>query len=277
MSRAAGRQPQTVVRHLPRVGETTAKLPDGRILRLWSRGDDGISNQVFWGAGTPSSQRRPGRSASSPSRSTVTLDVGAYIGYHTLLAAHANPRGQVLAFEPLPAVADRLRCNVALNNLGNVVVMQCAASDRGGVADFFHARDSELPSSSSLSEAFMATYPELTSSRVEVLRIDDVLEERRVIGVDLVKLDTETTESDVLRGMTATLDRDRPDIICELLEGADGAHLVEVLEPFGYAYAAITPDGMIPQPGRLTEPTRRTICSRLGTRRDGASSGEPSA
>lgn len=268
-SRLAGRPPQVAVRHLPRVGETTATLPDGRTLRMWSRGDDWVSNQVFWGgwdAFEPETTR-VFRELALGSR--VTLDVGAYVGYYALLAAHSNPAGQVLAFEPLPAIADRLRRNVTLNALGNVSVLQCAASERGGTAEFFHVAGGELPSSSSLSEAFMAVHEQLTSSRVEVVTIDEVLQQRGVTGVDLVKLDTETTEPDVLRGMAVTLDRDRPDIVCEVLEGADGTVLAEVLEPFGYAFAALTPGGPVlePCPSHRADAPNHLFSARDATRR----------
>lgn len=66
------------------------------------------------------------------SRARVTLDVGAYVGFYSLLAAHANPAGRVLAFEPLPANLQRLRDNVARNRLANVECIGAAVSDSEG-------------------------------------------------------------------------------------------------------------------------------------------------
>jgi hypothetical protein len=46
------------------------------------------------------------------------LDIGANVGYFSLLAASVvGSTGKVIAFEPTPAVADRLRENVLLNRL----------------------------------------------------------------------------------------------------------------------------------------------------------------
>ncbi|MCU1449935.1 MAG: hypothetical protein JWP02_2105, partial [Acidimicrobiales bacterium] len=69
-------------------------------------------------------------------RSRVTLDVGANVGVFTLVAAHANPAGTVVAFEPSSAV-DRLDVNVAANKLTNVTVVRAAAGAAGGEAELF--------------------------------------------------------------------------------------------------------------------------------------------
>lgn len=43
-----GYPPQRLTKHLPRIGLVEARLPNGRVLHLWSQGDDGIASQVFW-------------------------------------------------------------------------------------------------------------------------------------------------------------------------------------------------------------------------------------
>jgi Methyltransferase FkbM domain len=45
------------------------------------------------------------------------------------------------------------------------------------------------------------------------------IREQGIAKVDLVKIDTETTEPAVIRGMARTLARDRPDVVCEVLAG----------------------------------------------------------
>src|SRR3954447_8262154 len=49
----------------------------------------------------------------------TVLDIGAHVGYYTLLSARAaGRRGRVIAFEPHPANAGLLRVNVQRNRLG---------------------------------------------------------------------------------------------------------------------------------------------------------------
>ncbi len=85
---------------------------------------------------------------------------------------------------------------------------------------------------------------ELTSSKVEVVQVDDFVSARG-LSVDLIKMDTETTEDEVFRGMTATLARDRPHIFCEILDEAVGQAIERILRPLGYEFVLLTPNGEI--------------------------------
>ena len=61
------------------------------------------------------------------------VDVGANIGYYTLLAAGiAGPRGKVYAFEPGPENFRLLQKNISANGLGNVTAANQALSHRSG-------------------------------------------------------------------------------------------------------------------------------------------------
>jgi FkbM family methyltransferase len=231
------------VKHLHRVGPVCATLPNGRLLRLWSRGDDWISNQVFWRGWAGHEPETTALFFALATDAEATLDIGSYVGYYTLLAAHANPAGRVIALEPMPAIQARLRRHVSLNRLANVECIQAAAGSQAGEAAFYHVRD-ELPTSSSLSQEFMAGTDGLFATPVPVVTVDRLVREHAIPRVDLVKLDTESTEPDVLEGMRATLDRDRPWIVCEVLKGRGSeGRLGPILEPYGYRYYLLTPDG----------------------------------
>jgi FkbM family methyltransferase len=243
--RAVGVQSELVIKHLHRVGGVSSRLPNGCKLRLWSRGDDWICNEVYWRGWQgfePESSPLFFRLATA---ARVTLDVGAHVGFYSILAAHANPAGRVYAFEPLPSVYERLKKNVALNGLENVECIHSAASDTSGEAPFFHVASAEYPSSSSLSYAFMSQAGYVTcSTMVPVVRLDDFAQSRELGPVDLVKVDTESTEPDVLRGMEQVLRRDKPDILCEVLVGVGTEGPLEaLLRPLGYRYYMLTSAG----------------------------------
>ncbi len=227
----------SVARYLPRVGVVEANLPGGGVLRLWSRGDDEVASIVFW-RGWAGHEPETAIAFFEWARSArVTLDIGAHVGYFALLAACANPAGRVFAFEPLSRVRDRLVRNVALNDLENVASLPVALGSRSGKAEFFHVDDC-IPSSSSLSGEFMRSIVDesrLGSSEVDVMTVDQFVAENGLAGsVDLVKMDTENTEDEVLRGMTRTLVTDRPVIVCEVLQRRTGEAIEAILTPLGY-------------------------------------------
>jgi FkbM family methyltransferase len=129
----------------------------------------------------------------------VALDVGAHVGHFTILAAaRVGGSGRVLAFEPAPSNLERLRRNLALNDLGRPVeVLPVALSARRGTASFFDDGGTDgtefsmvAPRQEGSGRAFDAA----------VETIDDVCAARQIERVDLVKIDVEGAEAEVLRG-----------------------------------------------------------------------------
>jgi FkbM family methyltransferase len=251
--RAIRVESSAVIRHLHRIGTVQSGLPNGRTLRLWSHADDWISNQVFWRGWAGYEPHTTPLFYEFAKRSSFTLDVGAYIGFYSILAAHANPASRVLAFEPLPTAFARLRRNIALNGLSNVACFESAIADRDGNADFFHSPTGPeapagltvgIPCSSSLSWDFMKDVPNLQRSKVAITRLETLLHQCQAPRVELMKIDTESTEPAVLAGMGERLACDRPIIVCEVLKGGrTERRLEEILAPLDYRFYLLTAEG----------------------------------
>src|SRR5207253_6545315 len=63
----------------------------------------------------------------------VVLDIGANIGYYTLVFAElVGDSGRVFAFEPEPANFALLSENTGLNGRANVTLVNAAVADAGG-------------------------------------------------------------------------------------------------------------------------------------------------
>lgn len=242
----AGKQPEFLIKYLHRIDLVESKLPNGKILKLNSKGDDWVSNQVFWRGWQGYEPETIPLFYKLAEKSAVTFDVGSYVGFFTLLAAHANPNARVFAFEPMPAIYQRLVQHIDLNSLKNVTATFGAVGSEEGEAEFFHVEGFDLPTSSSLSFEFVKNTEHITSKKVKVFQIDKFARENGVERIDLMKVDTETTEPDVLIGSKGLLSKHQPDIICEVLAGrAEGRKLKEILSPFGYDFYLLTPDGAI--------------------------------
>ena len=143
---ALGVRSELVVRHLHRAGTVRCVLPNGRALKLWSLGDDWVSNQVFWRGLAGYEPETVSVFLRLAEEARVTVDVGAYVGFYTVLAAHANPSARIFAFEPHPVAYTRLLRNVGLNELANVECLQAAVGESTGCAEFF-CGSGQLPTS----------------------------------------------------------------------------------------------------------------------------------
>ena len=239
----SGIRPGFVVRHLHRAGTTRCRLPNGRVLKLWSRGDDWVSTQIYWKGLSGYEPETVPVFLPLAASARVIMDVGAYVGFYTVLAALANPSARVYAFEPHTSAYDRLLRNVRINHLDNVECLRAAVGETEGASELF-CGPGRLPTSSSLSAEFMSPHGPLRGTSVRVVSLDAFMRNSGIERVDLLKIDTESTEPQVLQGMLETLRRDRPSIICEVLRGRGAEdRLEDILGGLGYHYYLLTPTG----------------------------------
>lgn len=132
----------------------------------------------------------------------IVMDVGASIGYYTILAAKRAKK--VYAFEPLPFAYKRLVENVKLNNYNNVEAFQVA------VANNTDKRLLSVPTIGISGSTFGTLNTDKHTISVNTITLDSLN-----IQPDLVKIDVEGAEVDVLKGMTNILKKGTT-IICEV-------------------------------------------------------------
>ena len=146
------------------------------------------------------------------------LDIGANNGLYSILAAKTRDDAAVLAFEPYRPVADILRSNLRANNLtGRVEVHEIALSDDGGTIPLYTPDPGHglVETSASLEANFK---PGSAQIMVERARLDDLAVPGRVA---VMKVDIEGHEAAFFRGARCLIERDRPIIFAEMLEGAE--------------------------------------------------------
>jgi FkbM family methyltransferase len=146
----------------------------------------------------------------------VFLDVGANIGYLSAVAADlVGPRGEVHAFEPVPAYFDRLRRLAALNPNYSIIANPCAVGEIFGACTIYVTRE---PGQSTLVPAYKTRSEIVSSLEIPVVRLDSYLATRRIGRVALIKIDAEGFELPILKGLEGffTKSDHRPPIICEI-------------------------------------------------------------
>lgn len=145
------------------------------------------------------------------SSGSVALDIGAHIGFYTLLLSKlVGSEGRVYSFEPLPENHRLLRENVELNHCQNVTLVQKAILSQSGVIRVTVPGNEPVPGSVSLTTDY-GTPP----IQVEGVTLDEFGEQ---IGgaIHLVKMDVEGAEHDVLLGGRETIHKHRPVLMIEL-------------------------------------------------------------
>ena len=138
----------------------------------------------------------------------VFVDVGAHIGYHTLLASRlVGETGHVYAFEPSPARHGELVENIARNALSNVTTFELAAGATESVATLFEAPRTNTSASTMVSRAARDSSAGDERRDVRVAPVQDCIAEEDIPRVRVVKVDVEGFEIEVLRGLGRILAR----------------------------------------------------------------------
>ena len=139
----------------------------------------------------------------------VVWDIGANIGFYSLIAARLAGDGEVIAFEPLPANLAAIRRNLALNGLSNVKVLGIALADTEGTADLqIHSELTWAKLDTSADTAFQQELAVAGHVTVQLSTIDRQLE--ILPPPDVVKIDIEGAEVAALRGASKLLSTHRP-------------------------------------------------------------------
>jgi len=165
----------------------------------------------------------------------VTMDIGANIGYFTLLMAHlVGSQGRVHAFEPNPVMLRKLEENIALNTAfrdDRVAIHRVALGATEGEAEFFCPR---LGHEGLAGLRRTNRAPIANVIRVPVQTIDGFIRAHGIERVDFIKMDIEGGELDVLRGSHRLLAELRPAILFEAFESNTAAYGYRVFEILSY-------------------------------------------
>lgn len=168
----------------------------------------------------------------------TVVDVGAHIGYFTLLAARlVGPEGRVHAVEPGPDSLDILSINVSSNKFQNVQIHPVAAGSYSRRREFRLTKSSDS----------CGFYPHPNSATIQTVDVDQRTVDEIVGGqVDAIKIDVEGAELEVLEGMAEILRRNAPLLLWAewfpagmLAAGRDPEQLPEALRLHGFTNMSV--------------------------------------
>lgn len=210
-------------------------------LRMELRLDDLIQAYIFWSPGGYDRHAvamvkryvRPG---------DVFLDLGAHVGYYSLIAAKlVGAGGTVVAVEPDPENFARLCRNIELNSFSQIVAIKKGISDTRDVLRLY--RDT---TGNSGAHAFVTSGTPIDTVDVEVDTIDTIVQDMGLNRVDFIKVDIQGFEFRALA--RSEVFRYQPTILTEVAEdelalaGSSGVEYRKLLQDRGYTMQPIERD-----------------------------------
>jgi len=147
----------------------------------------------------------------------TVIDIGANLGYYTLLAADlVGETGRVVAVEPNPEVFRRLASSIAVNGFWRRVEARntaLGAADERGQRAFFVPRGEPKNGrfvAPDEDPAWLAAHGSLSEVTLDCLDPADFQQ------VDFIKIDVEGAELAVLDHLRPILEKFRPKVVCEV-------------------------------------------------------------
>jgi FkbM family methyltransferase len=158
------------------------------------------------------------------------VDVGANIGYFSLLVGQCMPRGNVVAIEAFPTIFNQLIENININGYNNIKAVNCAATESSHPVSMYYGGVYNEGATTSIKGKFNSA-PIVVEGRP----LGDILSDLEIRTTRLVKIDTEGAEYSVLKGMFPILNQFPTDveIVVEITPSAlDEKKMFEIFTSF---------------------------------------------
>jgi FkbM family methyltransferase len=165
-------------------------------------------------------------------RGAVVYDVGAHVGFYTLLASElVGPGGRVIAFEPLPRNLHYLHKHLILNQCSNVTVIDAAVLDTKRLVRF-----AEGPNSS------MGFVSERGRLEVKAVSLDELFVKGEIPKPDVIKIDIEGGEYHALSGGKQLLAETHPMVFLSTHSREVHKQCCDLLQVLKYRLNSLTGD-----------------------------------
>ncbi len=187
----------------------------------------GSQRHAFWlGCYEPDMQRQIAREIS---RGGVFFDIGANVGFYSLLASNLVDPGKVYAFEPLPINVSYLRRHLYLNRRTNVEVLEVAVCDQEGEASFEEEATGSM--------GCLANHGKL---RVRTSTLDRLLQAQEIPPPNYIKMDIEGAEFRALVGARNCFQKYKPNLFLATHGRAVHEECCKLLHSWNFKVEVIT-------------------------------------
>lgn len=174
-------------------------------------------------------------------RPSIIFDIGANTGIYGLVAKSLAPKSKVVFVEPIPRAIQILQKNLDLNNFEGQI-LDIALSDYDGEGFYNLESGKDIAYSITLNDyadrAITGIHDETisyTQIQTKVARLDTLIRSNVISIPNLIKLDVETLEPKVLKGLGENLNKDMS-FLCEVLTWEVAEKLNEIFCQFDYNF-----------------------------------------
>ena len=230
-------------------GKFTFQVGDTK-LNFYSEGDDGVADALYYQPGHYEEYHELELFCRLSKNVKTVLDIGANTGIFSVTAALSNKNCFVYAFEPYYINANRLKKNLALNNISNAEIIPFAVGDTIGEITFTIPENESicdvLSANGDFTRKFYRKQLTYKNTTVNQTTVDAFVKERKITKTDLIKIDVESYEIAVWKGMSNTLKEHSPVVFCEIFfEEKRDLFYESFLNEHGYYIYMVIPDGLI--------------------------------
>lgn len=165
----------------------------------------------------------------------TVIDIGAHIGSYSIpMAKLVSPQGVVFSIEPSKREMTRLKENIRINEIKNIITKQIAISDTEGTVKLKVAEQNHN-GQNTIGE-FAYKIKQLKNVKIKTRNLQNIINKYKIKNVDFIKIDCEGAEFKVLKGGSNILKKNPPILLIELLrealhkQGSDEKKIIKFLK-----------------------------------------------
>jgi len=225
---------------IPPSGILKVKNAEGEVLKIRTNQTSYLTTLIYWKGGYLNFEYTDIFIKLIKKVSTF-YDIGANIGYYSLIAALENKNIHVTGFEPASGSLFYFKENVRLNNFSKITIESDALSDKNGIIDFYEVFNKKYKylKHNLAGESNAGSKKEgrdFKINQVKTLTLDNYVKLKSEENIDLIKMDTEGTENLILEKSDFVLKNMKPIVICETLFNYIEKELEELFSYYGYEF-----------------------------------------
>lgn len=159
-------------------------------------------------------------------KAKVFWDLGAHVGYYSLLYKSINNTGKVFAFEPIEGTIKNFNEHMTLNKISDYKIFQVAVSDKEGELSF-----------KKTNTTVAGRLDDQGDIKVKVIKLSNYLADNTIEMANLIKMDVEGAEVDVLKDLSPFLKQMKPVLFVSTHSAELHKNCLAILKDLGYQFS----------------------------------------